>query len=115
MSHQHEYIELRPEQCRKLFCDSSVTLAVLAVVRKREVTVGEACKDIFRYTAEILVLDEARVSRELEDLARQGYVERKGSHFHITAAGKNYMFGMIKVWNQYVDAMNNLWGCYYGA
>jgi DNA-binding PadR family transcriptional regulator len=115
MSQKLDYTDQRLEQCRKLFCDSTFTLAALAATRRREVTAGEACTDISRYTAELLIVSETRISRELNDLARQGYVERKGDRYHITTAGKNFMFDMIKVWNLYVDAMNNLWGCYYGA
>ena len=115
MSPELDFADERLEQCRKLFCETGITLAALAVVRKREVTVSDACEDISRYTAHTMNVDKTRLASELDDLVRQGYVERKGDRFHITMKGKNFMFSMLKVWNTYVDAMNNLWGCYYGA
>lgn len=99
----------------KCYCETGLTLAALAVIRRGEASVADACKNIATYTADILIVDETKLARELDALARQGYVERKGDRYHITAAGKNLMFELIKQWNMYVDAMNNLWGCYYGA
>ncbi len=115
MGPELDFADERLEHCRKLFCETSITLAALAVVRKREVSVKDACKDISRYTADTMNVGETQMARELDVLERQGYVERKGDLFHITVKGKNFMFEMMKVWNTYVDAMNNLWGCYYGA
>lgn len=112
----HDETQEQLEHIFKCYCETGLTLAALAVVRRGgAATAAEACENIATFTAGIMITDEKKLARELDDLARQGYVERKDGRYHITPAGKNRMFAMLKQWNKYVDAMNNLWGCYYGA
>ena len=112
----HDEAQEQLEHIFKCYCETGLTLAALAVVRRGgAATLAEACDNIATFTAGIMIADQKKLARELNDLARQGYLEQKDGRYHITSAGKNLMFTMLKQWNIYVDAMNNLWGCYYGA
>ncbi|WP_048197715.1 hypothetical protein [Methanocella arvoryzae] len=115
MSHGHDEPQEQLEHIFKCYCETGLTLATLAVVRRGASTISEARDNIASYTAEMMIVDEKKLARELEDLVRQGCVELKEGRYYITPKGKNLMFIMLKQWNKYVDAMNNLWGCYYGA
>ena len=94
---------------------AGLKLAALAVVRRGETSVGEACANIEAYTAGIMKVDERSMAEALASLEKGGYVERQDGRYRITAAGKRQMYLMLRQWNTYVDAMNNLWGCYYGT
>lgn len=115
MSPQGEEIQQQLTDQFKCYCDTSITLAALAVIRRREASVKEACKNIAIFTAGMMEVEEDKLATELERLQQQGFVERHGDVYRITNPGKSLMFEMLKYWNTYVDSMNNLWGCYYGA
>ncbi len=97
------------------FRNAGIRLAALAVVRKGDCNVSEAAVNISEYTAGMMTVDEPRLAEVLQSLEGSGYIERRESRYTITPAGKRYMYLMLKQWNRYVDAMNNLWGCYYGT
>lgn len=115
-------MEPETEECdRKLerwltgFSDAGIMLTALAVIRRGESTVQDACRNIARYTSDVVKLDEARLADVMNELVEKGHLERTGDRYAITLKGKTYMYKMIKRWNMYVDAMDNLWGCYYGS
>jgi DNA-binding PadR family transcriptional regulator len=97
------------------FRGAGIRLAALAVVRKGDCNVTEAAVNISEYTAGMMTVDEPRLAEVLRSLEGSGYIERRDGRYTITAAGKRHMYVMLKQWNRYVDAMNNLWGCYYGT
>jgi DNA-binding PadR family transcriptional regulator len=113
MPQEQEEHEL--EQWVGPFMEAGIDLAALAVVRRGEVSVSEAAYNITDFTAGIMSVDEDRLARELGALVEKGYVELQEGRYSITSLGKQHMFRMLKQWNRYVDAMNNLWGCYYGT
>jgi DNA-binding PadR family transcriptional regulator len=97
------------------FRGAGIRLAALAVVRKGDCDVKEAAVNIREYTAGMMSVDEPRLAVVLQSLEDSGYVERREGRYTITPAGKRHMYMMLKEWIRYVDAMNNLWGCYYGT
>ena len=106
------------EQCDhwlNSFTDACIYLAALAVIRREEATVQGAIKNLTIFTAGLVNIDEIKMTAELDLLTERGFVERHGSLYRITAEGKQYMFERLIEWNRYVDAMNNLWGCFHGS
>ena len=95
--------------------EAGLQLAVLAVARRGNVTPASARGAIATLTVGLLAADEGRLAGVMRGLQERGYLEPEGGAFRITSAGKRYMFKVLKQWNRYVDAMNNLWGCYYGT
>lgn len=115
MPQQQEEREHRLEQWIGPFMEAGISLAALSVVRRGEVNVSEAARNIADFTAGVMTVDEALLARELQALVEDGYVELHGDRYRITISGKQHMFLLLKQWNRYVDGMNNLWGCYYGT
>jgi DNA-binding PadR family transcriptional regulator len=115
MPQQQEDRKHQMEQWVAPFMEAGIGLAALAVVRRGEVNVREAAKNIADFTADVMTVDEARLARELQVLVKDGYVELHDGRYRITISGKQHMFLLLKQWNRYVDGMNNLWGCYYGT
>jgi DNA-binding PadR family transcriptional regulator len=97
------------------FLEAGIDLAALAVVRRGDVSVSEAAENITDSTAGIMIVDKAKLARALQALVEKGYIEFHDGRYRITSLGKRQMYLMLKQWNRYVDAMNNLWGCYYGT
>jgi DNA-binding PadR family transcriptional regulator len=115
MPQEQEERERELERWVVPFMEAGIDLAALAVVRRGEVSVTEAAYNITDFTAGIMSVDEAQLARELQALVDKGYLEFHDGRYRITSLGKHHMFLMLKQWNRYVDAMNNLWGCYYGT
>jgi DNA-binding PadR family transcriptional regulator len=115
MPQEQEESERQLERWVSPFMEAGISLAALAVVRRGEASVSEAAHNITDFTAGIMSVDEARLAPELEALEEKGYIELHDGRYRITALGKRHMFLMLRQWNRYVDAMNNLWGCYYGT
>jgi DNA-binding PadR family transcriptional regulator len=115
MPQEQEESDLKLEHWADPFMEAGIDLAALAVVRRGEVSVSEAAHNITDFTAGIMSVDEDRLARELQALVDKGYVELQEGRYRITSLGKRHMYLMLKQWNRYVDAMNNLWGCYYGT
>lgn len=115
MSPVQEECDRKLEEWLDTFRDAGVQLAALAVVRRGECNLDEACRHLYQYTAGIMCMDPPRLAGILDSLGKQGYIARHGDRYAITSPGKEYMFRLLKQWNRYVDAMNNLWGCYYGT
>jgi DNA-binding PadR family transcriptional regulator len=115
MPQEQEERERELEHWVAPFMDAGIDLAALAVVRRGDASVAEAAHNITDFTAGVMSVDEARLARELQALVKKGYAEFHDGRYSITSLGKHHMFLMLKQWNRYVDAMNNLWGCYYGT
>jgi DNA-binding PadR family transcriptional regulator len=115
MPQEQDERERLPEHWVSPFLEAGVDLAALAVVRRGDVSVAEAAENITDFTAGVMCVDEARLARELQALVDKGYAEIHDGRYRITSLGKRQMYQMLKQWNRYVDAMNNLWGCYYGT
>ena len=115
MTTEQEECDRKLERWLDSFRYAGIRLAALAVVRRGDCTVPEAAVNIHEYTAGMMSVDEARLAEVLRSLEDSGYIERREGRFAITPVGKRHMYLMLKQWNRYVDAMNNLWGCYYGT
>ena len=99
-----------------------IKLAILAVIRMSDANPEEVRIRLGSRTGEILSVDESKILKSLESLERKGFVtsyqrsdDRPSTYYRITPEGKSFLFSMLKQWNRYIDAMNNLWGCYYGT
>lgn len=115
MPSEQEETDRKLERWLDTFRDAGIRLAALAVVRRGDCNVKEASVNIHEYTAGMMSVDEPRLNEVLRSLEDSGYIDRRDGRFTITASGKRHMYLMLKQWNRYVDAMNNLWGCYYGT
>jgi len=106
------------EQCDdwlNSFTEACIYLATLAVIRREEATVHGAVRNLSLFTVGMVNIDEPRMAAELDMLAQRGLIERHDRLYRITAEGKEYMFDRLIEWNRYVDALNNLWGCFHGS
>jgi DNA-binding PadR family transcriptional regulator len=115
MATEQEESERNLDRWLDSFRGAGLRLAALAVVRKGDCNVAEAAVNIREYTAGMMSVDEPRLAEALHSLEGSGFVKLHEGRYTITPAGKRHMYVMLKQWNKYVDAMNNLWGCYYGT